>query len=48
MGHLHYIKGDDLLGRDDEGTTDGSHPNDLGFVRQSEVFAPVLRQALGS
>lgn len=48
VGHLHYLKGDDLLGRDDEGTTDGSHPNDLGFVRQSEVFAPVLRQALGS
>lgn len=46
--HLHYIKGDDLLGRDDEGTTDGSHPNDLGFLRQAEAFAPVLRKALGS
>jgi len=45
--HLHYLGGDALLGEDGEGTTDGSHPNDLGFVRQAEAFAPVLRKALG-
>jgi hypothetical protein len=44
---LYYIRGDDLLGDDGEGATDGSHPNDLGFVRQADVFEPVLRTALG-
>ena len=29
---LFYLGGDDLLGHDDEGATDGSHPNDLGFI----------------
>ena len=45
--HLHYLGGDALLGADGEGTTDGSHPNDLGFVRQADAFEPVLRKALG-
>ena len=45
--HLYYVEGDPLLGDDFEGTTDASHPNDLGFLRQAEVFAPVLRKALG-
>jgi lysophospholipase L1-like esterase len=45
--HLHYLGGDDLLGHDAEGATDGSHPNDLGFVRQADLFEPVLRRALG-
>ena len=43
---LFYIPGDDLLGADGEGATDGSHPNDLGFVRQADVMEPVLRAAL--
>jgi hypothetical protein len=43
---LYYIPGDLLLGDDAEGATDGSHPSDLGFVRQADVFEPVLRQAL--
>lgn len=43
---LHYLAGDDLLGHDAEGATDGSHPNDLGFVRQADLFEPVLRTAL--
>ncbi|MDE2681861.1 MAG: SGNH/GDSL hydrolase family protein [Verrucomicrobiota bacterium] len=45
--HLHYLGGDALLGADGEGTTDGSHPNDLGFVRQADAFEPALRKALG-
>jgi hypothetical protein len=45
--HLYYLSGDMLLGTDAEGTTDGSHPNDLGFFRQANAFEPVLRQALG-
>ena len=44
---LYYIGGDALLGDDTEGATDGSHPNDLGFMRQADVFEPVLRAALG-
>ncbi|MEN9638064.1 MAG: hypothetical protein RL077_6468 [Verrucomicrobiota bacterium] len=44
---IYYLNGDDLLGADAEGATDGSHPNDLGFVRQADLFEPVLRAALG-
>jgi len=44
---LHYIEGENLLGDDTEGATDGSHPNDLGFMRQADLFEPVLRKALG-
>lgn len=44
---LHYIEGDHLYGKDSEGATDASHANDLGFMRQAEAFAPVLRTALG-
>jgi len=44
---LYYVPGDDLIGDDAEGSTDGSHPNDLGFVRQAAIFEPVLREALG-
>ncbi|MBC7368189.1 MAG: SGNH/GDSL hydrolase family protein, partial [Undibacterium sp.] len=43
---LSYIPGDDLLGSDGEGATDGSHPNDLGFVRQADVMEPIIRAAL--
>ncbi|HYR58143.1 MAG TPA: SGNH/GDSL hydrolase family protein [Chthoniobacteraceae bacterium] len=43
---LYYIPGDALIGDDAEGSTDGSHPNDLGFVRQAAIFEPVLREAL--
>lgn len=43
---LFYLEGAGLLGDDGEGTVDGSHPNDLGFMRQADAFEPVLRQAL--
>ena len=45
---LFYIPGENLLGDDGEGTTDGSHPNDLGFMRQAEIFAQVLEPLLKS
>ncbi len=45
--NLHYIPGDHLYGDDTEGATDASHASDLGFMRQADVFEPVLRQALG-
>lgn len=40
--HLHYIEGEHLFGDDGEGSVDGSHPNDLGFMRQAELFTKVL------
>ncbi len=44
---LYYIPGDGMIGDDAEGSTDGSHPSDLGFMRQAAVFEPVLREVLG-
>lgn len=44
---LSYIPGDDLYGDDADGATDGSHASDLGFYRQANVFAPLLKAALG-
>lgn len=44
--NLHYIEGDALYGTDTEGATDASHASDLGFMRQAEVFEPVLRALL--
>jgi len=44
--HLHYLKADNLLGQDGEGTVDGSHPTDLGFTRQAAEFQRVLRKIL--
>lgn len=42
INNLYFIKGDDLLGTDHEGTTDGTHPNDLGFDRMLQVIKPFL------
>lgn len=44
---LHYIPGDELYGTDTEGATDASHANDLGFMRQANIFEPILRSGLG-
>jgi hypothetical protein len=46
VGNLHYIKGEHLLGDDGEGTVDASHPNDLGFMRQADIFARTLEPLL--
>lgn len=45
--HLHYLPAADLLGDDHEGTTDGSHPNDLGMMRYADAYEPVLRRVMG-
>ena len=47
VSNLYYIPGDALYGTDSEGATDASHANDLGFMRQADVFEPFLRKALG-
>lgn len=44
--NVYYLKANDLLGEDGEGTTDGSHPSDLGFVRQAKEFENSLRKIL--
>lgn len=38
---IYYIEGE-LLGTDHEGTTDGTHPNDLGFDRMLKVIEPAV------
>ncbi len=40
---LGYVAGDTLLGEDRDDTTDGSHPNDLGFFRQANALEGPLR-----
>ncbi len=45
---LYYVEGASLLGDDDEATTDGSHPSDLGMMRMTEALLPTLRKALGA
>lgn len=48
---LYLIEGGELLGQDHEGTTDGTHPNDVGFERMLRVIEPgvmaVLRERFG-
>ena len=44
--HVHYLEGDKLIGDDGEGTVDGSHPTDLGFLRQADVMRPALARLL--
>ena len=44
--NLYYLDGDNLLGRDGEGATDGSHPSDLGMIRYADVYEPALRSIL--
>ncbi|MEP7362085.1 MAG: SGNH/GDSL hydrolase family protein [Acidobacteriota bacterium] len=41
-----YLKADHLLGDDGEATIDGSHPTDLGFLRQATEFAKALKPLL--
>jgi lysophospholipase L1-like esterase len=41
-----YLKGENLVGLDGEGATDGSHPNDLGMVRYADGYEKALRPFL--
>lgn len=43
---LSYVPCDNLLGTDGLATVDGTHPTDLGFLRQADVLAPVIAEAL--
>lgn len=46
--HLFYLAGGSLLASDGEGTVDGSHPTDLGFVQYADAFEPVWKRILKS
>ncbi|MFO0952574.1 MAG: SGNH/GDSL hydrolase family protein [Isosphaeraceae bacterium] len=46
--NVFYLSGDHLMGEDGEGTVDGVHPTDLGFLRMAEGFAAALRPILES
>jgi lysophospholipase L1-like esterase len=48
MRNIEYLGGETLLGTDGEGTTDSSHPSDLGFMRQADAFEPYLRKLLAN
>jgi lysophospholipase L1-like esterase len=44
--HLLYVPAKELIGKDGEGTVDGTHPTDLGFMRMADAIEPALRHAL--
>ncbi|HAX41272.1 MAG TPA: hypothetical protein DCY80_01785 [Solibacterales bacterium] len=43
---LFYIDGRKLFGDDGEATVDGTHPNDIGFLRMAQAIEPALRRAV--
>ena len=43
---LYYLPADNLIGKDHEGTIDGVHLTDLGFVRQLEAMWPQLQRLM--
>ncbi len=45
---LYYLSGENLLGEDldNDGTVDGSHPNDLGMYRQADALEAAIRPIL--
>lgn len=44
--HLYFIRAENFLGSDHEGSTDGIHPNDIGFYRMVQVIQPVITEVL--
>lgn len=46
--NLDFLANEGMLGNDHEGTVDGVHPNDLGMMRQAEVFKTRLSSILDS
>jgi lysophospholipase L1-like esterase len=46
INNLYYIPAKNLIGNDAEGTIDGVHPTDVGFMRMASIFEPILKKAL--
>ena len=44
--NLLYVPAAGLIGTDGEGTVDGVHPTDLGFMRMADGIEPAVRRAL--
>ncbi len=44
--NLYFLSNQGMLGDDMDGTVDGCHPNDLGMMRQAEVFVKALSPLL--
>jgi hypothetical protein len=44
--YLYFIPAENFLGKDHEGSTDGIHPNDIGFYRMVQVIQPVIVDVL--
>ena len=44
--NVYFLSNEGMLGDDAEGTVDGCHPNDLGMMRQAEVFSKALAPLL--
>lgn len=44
--NIYYMKADMLIGKDQEGTVEGVHPNDLGFYRMSQSLYPVIKKLI--
>lgn len=42
--HIYFIPSEDFLGYDHLGTSDGSHPTDLGFTRMLDSISPKLKK----
>jgi len=45
---LFYVPAAGLIGADTEGTVDGTHATDLGFMRMADAIEPALKRALKS
>ncbi len=46
IANLYFLESRNMLGTDSEGTVDGTHPNDLGMMRQAAAFSKSLSQIL--
>jgi len=46
MKDIYLITSEKLLGDDHDATTDGTHPNDLGFYRMAEQLGPQITKIL--
>ena len=44
--NIYYLKSDQLIGNDSEGTVDGVHLTDLGFLRMSQSLYPAIRKLI--
>jgi len=47
VANVYFVSAEGMMGPDDEGTVDGCHPTDLGFMYQANVFVEALRPVLG-